>query len=452
MAERPSDYKDAINYLISKHRMDLPYGLEKITSFLDELGNPHRDLRGAIVTGSKGKGSVTAMLHSILRASGNRVGRNTSPHLVRFNERIVVDSEIDDREVTHFAASWLPQIEAREARGREHTLTFFEISTAMAFQHFLDRDCDAVVMEVGMGGRLDATNMLMNDVSVITPIELEHSKVLGASVEEIAREKAAVIKAPPGGKGEVVTSTSGDALAVVEERAKSIGVETRLLGREFEVSRKAYSPIKGGYFDLKSKGHEMASLLTPLHGAHEVENAGVAVEAALSMERALGLKVTEAGIRAGLESVRWPARIQFVRTPPIAPLVLDCAHTIGSARALARTLKELTPGTKYNIIISLLADKDARGVFSELLPLAARFHLCPVKSARAAKEEDLKAVLSSLGAEHDSHTSLESAVDCAEKRAKPRLGTLICGSVYLAGEAMGLLGLDSSPVRFEGAG
>lgn len=423
-------YRDAIEYLFPKRRGDLLYNLEKIQRLLGMLEDPHRDLRGALVAGSKGKGSVTAMLHAILSRSGNRVGRYTSPHLRRFNERITVDVHIPDRDVVELTRELYPYVEQMGAEGWRWTLSFFEVVTSMAFLHFAREGCDAVVLEVGMGGRLDATNVLMNEVAVITPLEMEHAGVLGDSIRHIAREKAGVI----GANSEVIANCAPEPLEEIRSRCEVTGSRLHLLGGSFSCSRESFDQ-EGEVFTYLSGRDEMRALRLPLHGAHEVANAACAVRAAFAMEERLGLRLTETGIREGLGTLVWPGRVQVVRSEP-SIVVVDCAHTPMSASALASALGDIFPEREFDIISGLLKDKDVYGFFSELERICGCVHVVPVPSPRSSPPEDISAVISRMGTPHDVHGSLREGIACAASGGRDML---IAGSIFLAGEALDVL-------------
>jgi len=433
-----SSYRDVTSYLFPKRRGDLQYNLEKISIFLKRLGDPHHTLRGGIVTGSKGKGSVTAMMHSILRASGNRAGRFTSPHVIRLNERIMVDREISDEELISLTRMAYPVIEDLD-RSPETRLSFFEIITGIGLRYFSDMRCDAVILEVGMGGRLDATNMLKNDVAVITPIELEHIETLGRTIPAIAREKAGIIKSGC----DVVVNCNDDALAPIRERCRETGSTLWMLGEGFSGIRKRFD-IRGEWFDYISEDMRLEDLYIPLHGIHEVENAACAIMGCELLSRKTGVTLTEKGVRDGLASVRWPARIQIITVDPL--LVIDCAHTPGSAQALINTLGELFPGKKYHFVAGILADKDIRGVFTQISRAAEFVHLSPVPSPRFEPPEKVAHILRELGIPHDIHTSSQEALACAQRSSK---SVVVTGSIFLAGEILALIDNRPSPGSVE---
>ena len=431
-------YEDVTNYLFPKRRGDFVYNLEKVSALLGRFGDPHLALKGAIVTGSKGKGSVTAMMHNILRCSGNRTGRFTSPHVIRLNERIFIDREIPDRELVALTRKVHSVIEEM-AGNPDTTLSFFEIITAMGFMHFASKRCDAVVLEVGMGGRLDSTNVLRNDVAVIMPIELEHTETLGKTIRAIATEKAGVIKS----RCDVVANCSEEALGPIRARCRETGSELLRLGVDFDCRRRAHD-IEGETLDYISDGMKLEGLRIPLHGAHEVQNATCAIRACISMKERLGLELTENGIRKGLGTVDWPARIQIYRREPL--LVIDCAHTPRSAQVLASTLEELFPGKRHHLVAGSLADKDVGGFFAPLKRICERVHIAPVSSPRALAPEKTAAILAGIGIPYDKHASIEEAYACATRASK---SVVVTGSIFLAGDVLAMLERRDRPGSVE---
>ncbi len=389
-------FKESLAWLYSTQQFGIKLGLENTERLLESLGNPHDSLKILHVAGTNGKGSVCAMADAILREGGRRCGLYTSPHLVDFRERIRIDGRMIPREVV---ADVLTRLR-KTSSGWEHCPTFFEFCTVLALEYFASSGCDVVVLETGMGGRLDATNVVQPAVSVITPVAMDHAEWLGSTLAEIAGEKAGIIK--PGVP--VVSAPQPDEVReVLEARAGSSG-----------------SPL---HFVTEPYAGTVA-----LPGAHQQWNAALAI-ASLA---AGGLDVSGDAIERGLSSVRWPARFDEV-----APgLVIDGAHNPHAAAVLVETWYARKGGQKATVVFGAMKDKDYAEMLAVLAPIAREFFFVPVASARAAEPSEFSSrttvpsvVFSDLG----------NALAEARKRAEP---ILVTGSLFLTGDAFTALGLD----------
>lgn len=414
-------YTEALAWLYSLQRFGIKLGLENIQRLIAEL---HVDLgtaRVIHVAGTNGKGSVCAMIDSICRAQKCRTGLFVSPHLVTFRERIRVNSEmISENEV----AGGLSNIRKLVADWDPHP-TFFEIATALALKHFAgakparrslsaspartEGGIDIVILETGLGGRLDATNAVQSNVAVITPIALDHQEWLGDSLEKIASEKAGIIKA----QTPVVSAPQlSDAEKVI--RARAAECEARL---QFVTEAYDKSPIA-------------------LRGEHQKLNAAIAIAAL----RAAKIGIDETVIARGLATVEWPGRFQCwdKRT------VIDGAHNPAAARALVETWREIFGDERATIILAILSDKDLRKICEALAPIADFIFLPKIRSERAADAIELSKILVDLGCKSEICASFADAFDKARKRSSP---ILITGSLHFAGEA--LAHLQGKPAAFE---
>jgi dihydrofolate synthase/folylpolyglutamate synthase len=392
-------YREALSWLYGTQRFGIKLGLENVQRLLRELELPGGDQRIIHVAGTNGKGSVCAMIDSICRAQGYRTGLFTSPHLVSYRERIRVDGEmISEEEVAHGLGALRQQI----ADWDPHP-TFFEITTALALDHFKKRDCELVVLETGLGGRLDATNALTPVVSVITPIGYDHQAWLGNTLEEIAAEKAGIIK-----ERIPVVSARQEPPAEKVIRARAAECEAPL---EF---------VTGSY----------AAGVLNLAGGHQKQNASLAISAL----RAAGIAIDEGAIAGGLASVQWPARFQRwdQRT------VVDGAHNPAGAQVLAETWREQFGIERATIILAVLRDKDVAGIWRALAPIAQRVILPRVRTERALAPADAVQIISSStpALQHSIAPSLSAALDSA--RATPER-ILLTGSLHFAGEALATL-------------
>jgi dihydrofolate synthase/folylpolyglutamate synthase len=393
-------------------------GLERITGICDALGRPQDRLRVILVTGTNGKGSVAAAIASMLTAAGHRTGSYLSPHVLRYNERILIDGkEITDGEFAPYERKLL------EMHGNGQEMTLFEALTAIALRHFADQGCEFAVLEIGMGGRLDACNVAMEEAAVITNVELEHTDYLGKSVAEIARDKAHIIKNV---NGTVVTGCTGDALREVEKRAAEVGAKLKVLGRDFSVELRG-STLDGTDFDYsgtKPDSKQAIRLRVPLAGKHQAVNAAIAVAVA----EALGLDRKE--VENGLASVKHPGRLETVCLKPL--VVVDGAHNPAGIRALVESM-ELLPGRPV-CVFTALEDKDWRTMLSLLAPRCRMMIINQLADARAAKAGP-------MAAEAAKYTKaiVVSGIGESVRKAKAEAGengaVLVCGSLYMIGEA-----------------
>ena len=342
------------------------WDLRRMRSLLARLGDPHLGRRTVHVAGSKGKGSVAAMAASVLQQAGLRTGLYTSPHLHRFVERIAIDGEaIAPEEFGRLLGQVWPQIEAEDADGTYGAISTFEALTALAFVAFRERGVEAQVLEVGLGGRLDATNVFdTKDVCVITPISLEHTAVLGDTVAQIASEKAGIIT--PGAT--VVMSPQRESAAdVIRSVCAKRGAELIETAQACALSRTKHDR-DGQEFSLRTP-RATYKLRLPLLGRHQLDNAATA---ALVIE-ALGIDVDDATLRDGLAAVRWPCRIELLKSARGGPLVAaDGAHNRDSARRLVQALRDDLGVREAVLVIGCSGDKDLGALAEELAPIATR--------------------------------------------------------------------------------
>jgi len=388
---------DTLSWLYGTQIRGIKLGLAGIQALAEVLGNPQQSLRFVHVAGTNGKGSVCAMLESICRAAGLKTGLYTSPHLVRYNERIQVNRRsIPDEEV-------IRGIDEIQALISEHDLSpsFFEITMALAFLYFLKSEVDIVVLETGLGGRLDATNIVRPIVSVLTSIDLDHQRILGNSLAEIAREKAGIIK-----QGVPVVSAPqyAEVCGVFESVAQSNGTQVQ-------------------YAEFPSPPFRLA-----LAGSRQQLNAAVAVDALAQAN----LAVSPQAITTGLATVFWPGRFQHVEPN----LILDGAHNPAASWQLVQTWKECHRGTTPTVIFGGLKDKNLSQMLEALSQIASRFFLVPVQNDRSASPSDLKApsYLPSTV-----YPNVKTAIYQARTLPDP---ILVTGSLYLVGEALAWLEPD----------
>ena len=394
-------------------------GLGRIRELLRRLGDPQKGQRILHVAGTNGKGSVCACLASILEAAGYRTGLNTSPHLERFSERI----RAGGREISGEDLGAVTE-RVRSAAGAmgEHP-TEFELITAAAFLYFQRMDCDVLVLETGLGGALDASNVIdAPELAVLTAMGMDHAAILGPSLREIAAAKAGIIK-----PGTEVVSRGGcpEADAVFRRVCREQGVRLTELDLDRLTLRRL--SLEGAVFDFAP----WEGLTVPLAGAYQAENAALALTAVERL-REKGWHIPEEAVRRGLAAVRWPGRFEVLGRDPV--FLLDGAHNAHGMRAAAESLRRLLPGKKITLLLGILADKDAGEMLDLLVPLAERVFVLRPDSPRAMAPETLCALLAERGAEARPCAGVEAGIEAA-LAAAGRDGTVCAlGSLYLCGE------------------
>lgn len=426
------DVKEILAELFSYTQFGIKLGLGRIRLLLSALGDPQDRFPSIHVAGTNGKGSTAAMAASILQAAGLRVGLYTSPHLCHFSERIRIDGRpIEGADIArHYLEIKGAWASLGKAGVEEGDPTFFELTTAMAFRHFAERRVDAAVIETGLGGRLDATNVLRPIVSVLTTISRDHEAHLGGSVSAIAREKAGIVKQ---GVPVVVGSLVSEAEAVVEQAARERGAEVIRLGGEFRAESVKLTAA-GGTFDWVRGGTSFSGLAVPLAGVHQVRNAAVAVAAATEAARASGaaFDIGDPAVREGLRRVSWPGRFETLSSEPT--VILDGAHNPEGICALVDTLSLLPPSERRTLVFGALADKNAGRMLAAAGPAFDRIVLVRPDSGRAADPRDL-ADLVPDGPEVIVRDGIDRALAEVLDGAGPRDRIVVTGSLYLVGEA-----------------
>jgi dihydrofolate synthase/folylpolyglutamate synthase len=403
-------YSEAIQFLYGLRLFGAKFGLENTLKLAELAGDPQKKLRFIHVAGTNGKGSTCAMLESIYRAAGLRVGLFTSPHLVSFRERIQIGRQwIPEKEVARLVDKfqvWLGQFP------KDHHPTFFEVVTVMALEFFSDHACDVVIWETGLGGRLDATNIVAPLASVITNIALDHQQWLGDTLERIAAEKAGIIK--PGVP--VVTATDdATALAVIKKTAKEKKAPLTVVGR--------------GVLPA-----DLADALS-LSGEHQRRNAALALATVEILQKQI--PVTKPQIIAGLQDVNWPGRLQLIEMDG-KRILLDGAHNVAGAKALREAIDKNFPAEGRTLVLGILDDKDWRQICEQLAPLAENIFAVPVSSKRTANPKELAEACGA--ANPAAKISVCSSPDEAFQKLPLSRLIIVAGSLYLVGEALELLG------------
>jgi dihydrofolate synthase/folylpolyglutamate synthase len=435
------NYRQAIDYLSGFTNWERTpaqafaaanFDLRRVRSLLARLGDPHRGRRTVHIAGSKGKGSIAATTAAVLTAAspGGGIGLYTSPHLHTFCERIAVDGRpIAQADFARLTEAMAPAAAAENADGRFGQLTTFELLTALAFLYFRERDVGWQVLEVGMGGRLDATNVVEEkDVAVIGPISLEHTAVLGATVEKIAGEKAGIIRsACP-----VVMALQPfpEAAAVIKRRAAEVGAPLVDVAGSYSWERLAWD-LSGQSLRLDGpRGRR--ELWLPLLGAHQLENAAAAI-AAIDVLLEGGTRVPESAIAAGLRQVRWPGRLEVLRERPL--VVADGAHNGDSARRLREALRDYFQFRRLILVSGVSQDKTVDDMARELAPLAALVIATSSRHPRAGDPTAVAAAYAAAGAATESAPSVAAALERALAVAAPEDLVCVVGSLFVAAEA-----------------
>ncbi|ODS35702.1 MAG: hypothetical protein A7315_05280 [Candidatus Altiarchaeales archaeon WOR_SM1_79] len=430
------NYNEAIDYLYNLKIYGMSLGLERIEYLLNVLGSPHKDMKAIHVAGTNGKGSVSAMLSSILQSAGYKVGLFTSPHLVSFEERIVVNGKwMSKDKVCLLVEKIKPIASDMQKSGKFEHPTFFEIVTAMGFEHFKEEEVDFAVLEVGLGGRLDATNVISPLVSIITTIALDHTHVLGETLEQVAREKAGIIK-----KGvPVVTGVENEEiLDLIKDTCKKKNCEvfpTKKLGAY--LSKKV--SLDGQIFNLKVDATSYNDMKMHLIGEHQLKNALIAAHT-IKVLNAKGLNISEKNIREGFEKTRWLGRLELVQKEPT--VILDCAHNPAGMKALKNALVKINPKGNLTLVLGIMRDKDISGIVEEIAPCADRVIVTKPKFERAAEPKIIEKEVKKFCNNIITKSIVKEAVWYAINDASFEDFICITGSIYLVGEAMVELGLS----------
>ena len=422
------DYRQAVAYLDRHIELGWKPGLERIRRLVELMGSPHRQFPVIHAAGTNGKTTVTRAAASILDAMGLRAGYYISPHLQRVEERFGTGgTAASPEQFAQAVEDVAPFVDMLEAESGERA-TYFELTTAAAFAFFAAEAVDAAVVEVGMGGRLDATNVVDGAVAVLTGVSLDHTEYLGNTTGEIAVEKLAVL-----GKGRVLVTgkLAPDVLAAAVRRAEQTGSVRRTLGRDFRIEDLRMS-VGGWSFDLAGVYDDYEDLYVPLHGRHQAANAAVAAAAA---EELFGRGVPEEAVREGLAAVRVPARTEVVSRSPL--VVIDGSHNPEGCRALARTLREELPPAGWTLVFGAFRDKDIPAMLASFEGLAAKVIATAADHERAADPAGIvrlaEQVLPGLPVTFVERTP--EAVELALEWTGAGGAAAVAGSLYVAGEA-----------------
>jgi len=421
-----TQYSEAIQALFARTTGGIKPGLERTEALLAKLGSPQRKLSAIHVAGTNGKGSVVATCEALLRARGLVVGRYTSPHLIDFRERLTLNGKpIFEEEVLEFLRHWIPAAEEMGA-------TFFEVTTALAFDWLVKQEVDIAVVETGLGGRLDSTNVLTPRVATVTSIGLDHTDLLGDTLEAIAREKAGIFKA---GVPAVIGEPAPEIRQLLAISAREVAAEpVVILDDDYAISNVEVS-ASGTSFTL-TRGKDVVHLTTPLLGEHQARNTATAIATVTAMGKEYLPPPQE--ISKALSGVFLPGRFQRS-----GQFIFDVAHNPAGARTVAETIRALDPPHPRTALVAVLADKDWRGIIRELAPVVDRFLFTNAPSAPPERKWD-PAEAQSFAKAQGFEADIEPDMNAALARGEKQAGTLlVTGSFHTVGDAM--LRLQVSP-------
>ncbi|OGC83065.1 MAG: hypothetical protein A2W07_00075 [candidate division Zixibacteria bacterium RBG_16_43_9] len=415
------NYQQAVDFLFSLEKFGIKLGLENTFSLMKRLGNPHLKFASIHVAGTNGKGSCCAMLYSILRQAKYSCGLYTSPHLIDFRERIRVrESLIEKDYLTDFVSDLKEEILKKK-------YTFFEVTTALAFSYFADRKIELAVVETGLGGRLDSTNILKPEVAIITNIGLEHTDRLGKTLEKIAREKGGIIK------DNVPTVTSIErvkSFKVIESlcRQKKSELFSVFKDSKWEIIESSIAGIK---FNLKTRTDTYSGIRLNLAGEHQVRNAACAILAAENLTRQ-GFKVNKKAILSGLSKVNWPGRLEIYRKNPL--VILDVAHNPDGINNLVSALKKLLPDKKIYFVFGVMDDKNYRTMLQIMGKIAEEVILTQPYYPRSANLDLLADTARKLGLRYSAVSGVKEAYQSALRKMKKDDVLCVTGSHFTIGE------------------
>ena len=412
-------YDKALSYLYDLQKYGIKFGLSSTSNLLARLGNPHKNLKAVHIAGTNGKGSTAAMLSAVLTRIGMQVGLYTSPHLVRFNERFRInDQDMDDRGIMDVFLRVKDVVDEREPP------TFFEMTTAMALCLFAERGVDWAILEVGMGGRLDATNVIQPQITIINNVAFDHQEFLGFTLGRIAREKAGIIKQ---GVPLITAVKQPVALAVIKERCSALAAPCYRVGQQIKVRSRGK-----GRFSYRGLKWRLDNLQLPLAGRHQLLNAATALGALEVLKEMGRLHLTTEQVQEGLSKTRWPGRLEWFSEHP--PVLLDGAHNNAGIVSLRKALQEEYTYKRLIIVLGIMADKDLWGMLHRLAPLADHIILTRPRYERAAEPESLREMAGEFANRTELIRSVRQALERAMTMATSEDLVVVTGSLYFIGE------------------
>ena len=417
-------YQETLNHLYGLNRGGIRLGLENCSRVLDKLGNPQLKTLTIHIAGTNGKGSTAAFLQSILSTAGYRAGLYTSPHLIDFRERIRINDEWIGK--TDFVRLVSQVKTAASQLGIP--LSFFEFGTIVAFLYFFEKNNDINIIEVGLGGRLDATNVCQAEISILTSIALDHTEYLGSSPEQIAREKALIVK----DNGTVFAQLEDDAVFdIVRQIAQEKSAKLFRLGTDFQVVPKSGN-TRFQTIDFLKGSRKIRDLKLGLIGKHQASNAALAISAALELKRS-GLEISDQTIRKGLETTRLEGRLEVTGIRP--SIILDCAHNPHSVRSLTQSVRELFSYKNCYLILGIMKDKPVREMLKIFIHFADHIILVKPQSERSEDPRKLKLELEPKHKNVEISQSVYHALQQAKQKAGPEDLICVSGSIFTVAEA-----------------
>jgi dihydrofolate synthase/folylpolyglutamate synthase len=422
------NFEQTVHYIENSMRFGCRPGLERTAGLLELLGNPHKKIKFVHVAGTNGKGSTTAIISNILKHAGYKVGTYTSPHLYKMTERMVVSGvQISEENFVKYAEKVIDKMKFMEENNME-VPTQFEMLTAMAFLYFEETKVDLAVIEVGLGGMYDATNVIDAILSVITSISYDHTDILGDTIELIAAEKAGIIKEDT--TVVLYPQLFKEAEGIVEEFSKK--KNAKLVKVSAEQARLLKYDITGQRFDYSYEDVKLSNLKVPLLGDHQIKNSTVAVTAAIELSK-LGFDINAENIRAGLETVEWACRLSVVNKRPL--IIIDGAHNEDGVNSLKDAFVKYLSAKNIILLIGMLGDKNYTYALQELAPLAKYIITSEPVSPRALKADQMAELAKKYNDHVEAEADVIKAIEKAKKLADKDSAIVICGSLYLAGSA-----------------
>lgn len=417
-------YQEFLDHIYRKYSGNVKLELDRMRGLLADMGNPQHSLRGFHIAGTNGKGSVCATLEALCLAHGLRTGLNTSPHLINYTERFRLDgSDLPFERV-------LDVFHRFESLFEKWDASFFEITTAIAFQAFKEEQVQTAVIEVGLGGRLDATNLWNPDVCAVTTIGLDHVKTLGGTVELIAAEKAGIIKS---GVPVVLGNIPASPKKIITDKARELQAPLYIYGEDFSAAVTARQ-ITGLEFDYRFSCRKYLGLKTNLIGEHQAANIAVALTAFILYMHRRGLKLNPQAVRKALTRINWQGRMQVLSTSPV--IIADGAHNVQGVQALLNTLSKIYPRRKFRFLVSILADKDFSAMLGLICSKAEQVYVAQNQSDRSASAEEQAAEVRKHGVPCVTADSVAEALRLATSELQ-RADILVCGgSLYTVGEVL----------------
>lgn len=421
-------YQELLNTIYTRYSGNVTYGLERMVALLEDMGNPQNSLQGFHIAGTNGKGSTSAMCEAIAIADGKTTGLNTSPHLLDYSERFRINGKnIDSQVLVDAYIKWQPFLDKWEA-------SFFEISTALAFYIFKEKQLDVSIFEVGLGGRLDGTNPFNSTVSVITTISLDHRKTLGDTIVKIAAEKAGIIKE---GVPVITGKLDPDALEVIKTASAEKNAPLICYGKDYYVENVTFNNY-GTEFDLIIKSekiplpHIFKHIKTNMIGQHQAKNAALAIIADTLYKIRINENINIDILRKGLMNVNWLGRMQIISSAP--PAILDCAHNEEGIENLVINLSILYPQKKFLFVVAILRDKDFRKMINCMSSIAKKIFIAKNSSERAADAEEQADIVNSAGIPYSIGETVMDAYKKALTEALDDDIIIVTGSIYTVSE------------------